>query len=88
MRAGGYHNPRERSPLGYEQVSCSCTIECNRQVCTFGDGGIKVFCSDGIYFVNEGRDISWVQRNERGRETFMVSKDEPYPLGKKNIIDE
>lgn len=74
--------------LATSEDSLSCTIECNKQVCTFGDGGIKMFCSDGIYFVNEGRDISWVQRNDRSRESFMVSKDEPYSLGKKNIIDE
>jgi len=36
--------------LATSEDSLSCTIERNRQVCTFGDGGIKVFRSDGIYF--------------------------------------
>lgn len=84
----GIRIPMKEAHLATSKDSLSCTIECDKQVCTFGDGGIKTFCSDGIYFVNEGRDISWVQRNDRSRESFMVSKDEPYSLGKKNIIDE
>ena len=84
----GIRVPVEEAHLATSKDTASFMTEGNRQVCTFGDGRIRMICSDGIYFVNEGkRHQLRAQRNERGRESLMVSKDELYSPGKKNIMD-
>lgn len=54
----GIRVPVEEAHLAMSKDTASFMTEGNRQVCTFGDGRIRMFCSDGIHFVNEGRHSS------------------------------
>lgn len=54
----GIRAPAEEAHLAVSKDTVCFMIEGNWQVCTLDDGEIRVFCSDDIYFISEGRDIS------------------------------